>query len=68
MLWGPMFIMLAVTFSAIIIKIVQLVSGLATQFVAGNALQLLFAVLLLILGVMVAIEGLKKLFEDKKAA
>ena len=36
----------------------------------GNTLQLVFAVLLLILGVLVAIQGVKKLFEktdDKKA-
>ena len=68
MLWGPMFIMLAVTFTAIIVKIVELVSGLSAEFVAGNALQLVFAILLLILGIMVAVEGLKKLFEDRKAA
>lgn len=68
MLWGPMFIMLAVTFTAIVIKIVELISGLTTRFVAGNALQLMFAVLLLLLGIMVAAEGLKKLFEDRKAA
>jgi len=29
----------------------------------GNTLQLIFAVLLLILGVLVAIQGVKKLFE-----
>ena len=67
MLWGPMFIMLAVTFTAIIFKIVELVSGFATAVVPGNVLQLVFAVLLLILGIMVAVEGLKKLFESKKA-
>ena len=36
----------------------------------GNTLQLVFAVLLLILGVLVAIQGVKKLLEktdDKKA-
>ena len=36
----------------------------------GNTLQLIFAVLLLILGVLVAIQGVKKLLEktdDKKA-
>ena len=67
MLWGPMFIMLAVTFTAIIFKIVELVSGFAVAVVPGNVLQLVFAVLLLILGIMVAVEGLKKLFESKKA-
>ena len=67
MLWGPMFIMLAVSFIAIIFNIVELVSGFATAVVPGNVLQLVFAVLLLILGIMVAVEGLKKLFESKKA-
>ena len=36
----------------------------------GNTLQLIFAVLLLILGVIVAVQGIKKLFEkpQKKVA
>ena len=36
----------------------------------GNTLQLIFAVLLLILGVIVAVQGIKKLFEkpQEKAA
>ena len=62
MLWGPMFIMLAVTFTAIIFKIRDLVISLSKEFVSGDAIQLTFAVLLLILGIMVAVEGLKKLF------
>jgi carbon starvation protein len=33
----------------------------------GNTLQLIFAILLLILGVLVAIQGVKKLFEKQKA-
>ena len=33
----------------------------------GNTLQLIFAVLLLILGVLVAIQGVKKLFEKQEA-
>ncbi len=68
MLWGPMFIMLAVTFTAIIFKIVELVSGFSNAVVPGNVLQLVFAILLLLLGVMVAVEGLKKLFEKKQEA
>jgi len=62
MLWGPMFIMMAVTFTAIIVKIKDLVTSLSKTFDSGNAIQLTFAVLLLLLGVMVAVEGLKKLF------
>ncbi|CUO82571.1 carbon starvation protein CstA [Hungatella hathewayi] len=61
MLWGPMVIMLGVTFTALVLKITELVTALSGQFVFGNALQLVFAVLLLILGVIVAFEGIKKL-------
>ena len=61
MLWGPMVIMLGVTFTALALKIAELVTALSGQFVFGNALQLVFAVLLLILGVLVAFEGIKKL-------
>ena len=61
MLWGPMVIMLGVTFTVLALKITELVTALSGQFVFGNALQLVFAVLLLILGVIVAFEGIKKL-------
>lgn len=62
MLWGPMFVMMAVTFTAIILKIKELAVSLCRGFDSGNAIQLVFAILLLILGVMVAVEGLRKLF------
>ena len=72
MLWGPMVIMLGVTFTALTLKIKDLVSALSNQFVFGNALQLVFAILLLILGVIVAFEGIRKLLakdtEADKAA
>ena len=51
--------------------IVKLVSALTTTGLdLGNTLQLIFAVLLLLLGVIVAIQGVKKLFEknDSKQA
>lgn len=66
MLWGPMFVMLAVTFTAIILKIKDLIRGFEVEVVSGNVLQLVFAILLLILGVLVALEGLKKLFGTKE--
>lgn len=68
MLWGPMVIMLGVTFTALGLKIKDLITSLSGQFVFGNALQLVFAVLLLILGVIVAFEGIKKLIgkEDEE--
>ena len=36
---------------------------LSTGLTLGNTLQLIFAILLLILGVIVAVQGVKKLFE-----
>ena len=68
MLWIPMFVMLAVTFTAIILKIHDLVISLQAQMNQGNVIQLIFAILLLILGIMVAIEGLKTLFSRRETA
>jgi carbon starvation protein len=65
MLYVPMFFMLAVTFTALIFTIVQIggfISG-GTFVVGKHALQLIFAVLLLALGVMVAVQGVQKLTE-----
>ena len=71
MLWVPMVFMMAVTFTALGMTITKLTKALVTTGLdLGNTLQLVFAVLLLILGVLVAIQGVKKLFEktdDKKA-
>lgn len=88
MLWIPMFAMIAVTFTALIMTIWQLgwgmsdgtyqwvsgvsitVNGASVLTAWGALLQLVFAVLILALGVVVAIQGIKKLFEknDKAAA
>lgn len=68
MLWLPMFFMMAVTFTALAMTIVKLVSALTTTGLSlGNTMQLIFAVLLLILGVIVAIQGVKKLAEKPEA-
>ena len=71
MLWIPMVFMMAVTFTALGMTITKLSKALVTTGLdLGNTLQLVFAVLLLILGVLVAIQGVKKLLEktdDKKA-
>ena len=61
MLWGPMVVMLGVTFTALVLKIIDLVGTFSAGVQAGNVLQLVFAVLLLILGVIVAAEGIRKL-------
>lgn len=64
MLWIPMGFMMAVTFSALGITIVKLSKAfVAGGLTIGTTLQLVFAVLLLLLGVIVAIQGIKKLIE-----
>lgn len=72
MLWIPMCFMMAVTFTALGMTIVKLTKAFMTTGLSlGNTLQLVFAVLLLILGVLVAVQGIKKLLEKtegKKAA
>lgn len=66
-LYAPMFMMLLVTFTALVQKTIALVrnvvSGKATFLVDG--LQLIVAVLLMVLGVMVAYSCLTKLFKTK---
>ena len=68
-LYAPMFIMLAVTFTALVQKTIALVTnmvnGQATLLVDG--LQFIVAILLMILGVLVAFSCLKKLFTAKKS-
>lgn len=63
MLWVPMIVMLAVTLTALVQKIIALV-GDPTP---GNMLQLAFAIALFILGVIVAMLGLKRLAEKEPA-
>ena len=69
-LYVPMFVMLAVTFTALIQKTIALVqtiaSGQATFLVDG--LQFIVAILLMVLGVLVAFSCLKKLFGKKAEA
>ncbi|MGN0390773.1 MAG: carbon starvation protein A [Wujia sp.] len=71
MLWVPMFFMMAVTFTALGMTIYKLSKAfITTGLNLGNTLQLIFAILLLILGVIVAFAGVKKLMEkpSKEAA
>ena len=69
MLYFPMGMMLVVTFTALVQKTIALVknvaAGQATFLVDG--LQLIVAVLLMVLGVLVAFSCLQKLFGKKKA-
>lgn len=64
MLWVPMVIMLCVTLTALIQKIVALI-GTPT---AGNLLQLAFAIALFVLGVIVAFLGFRRLAEKAPQA
>ena len=67
-LWIPMVFMMSVTFTALGMTITKLSKALlSTGLDLGNTLQLVFAVLLLILGVLVAIQGVKKLLEKQEA-
>ena len=67
-LYIPMFVMLAVTFTALIQKTIALVSNIAggqASFLV-DGLQFIVAILLMVLGVLVAFSCLKKLFTAKK--
>lgn len=68
MLLLPMICMLGITFTALTFKIISLTGGLlaGTSVNAfGDGLQLVFAVLLFVLGIIVAIMGIHKLLEKK---
>jgi carbon starvation protein len=66
-LWAPMFIMLVVTFTALAFTIKSKGGKLfdGTFSISADALQLIFALLLLALGIMIAVSGVKKLAEKK---
>lgn len=69
MLWVPMGFMMAVTFTALSMTVYKLVKAFVTTGLSlGNILQLIFAVLLLILGVIVAVQGIRKLSEKPEKA
>ena len=67
-LYIPMFVMLAVTFTALVQKTIALVANIAAHNATFlvDGLQLIVALLLLILGVLVAYSCLKKLFTTTK--
>ncbi|MCF2679329.1 carbon starvation protein A [Faecalicatena contorta] len=66
MLWIPMVFMMAVTFTALGLTIVKLSKAFVTTGLSlGNTMQLIFAALLLVLGIIVAIQGVKKLMEKE---
>ena len=66
MLWVPMVFMMAVTFTALGMTIVKLSKAFVTTGLSlGNTMQLICAALLLVLGSIVAIQGVKKLMEKE---
>lgn len=73
MMYIPIFFMIAVTFTALLIKIFQLSAGFlggTSQTPFSDSIQLLFAVLVLALGVCVVIQGIRVLFsknDDKQS-
>lgn len=66
MLWAPMIVMLSVTFTALVQAIFL---GIIKKITVGqfvfltDGLQLIFAILLICLGFMVAVSCFKKLFK-----
>ena len=67
-LYIPMFVMLAVTFTALVQKTIALVANMAAHNATFlvDGVQLIVALLLMILGVLVAYSCLKKLFTTTK--
>ena len=68
MLWLPMGVMLAVTLTALGMSIVGKFGGIfagTTANLGGDLLQGCFAVALFALGVMVAVQGIRKLWGKK---
>ena len=67
-LYIPMFMMLAVTFTALVQKTVALAGNIAAHNATFlvDGLQFIVAILLMVLGVLVAFSCLKKLFTAKK--
>ena len=70
MLWVPMGIMLAVTLTALSMTIFNKFGGVfagTTANLGGDLLQGCFAVALFVLGVLVAVQGVKKLFAKESS-
>ncbi|MTI60330.1 MAG: carbon starvation protein A [Firmicutes bacterium] len=68
MLWAPMTIMLAVTFTALgqtIFKILNKLFFTNNFVIVSDGLQLVFAILLVGLGFLVAVSGFKKIFKEE---
>ena len=62
-LWVPMFLMLAVTLTMLVITVVTKREG---PMMYGDILQIVFAIALFIMGIIIAVSGIKKLFAGRE--
>ena len=70
MLIIPAFVMIGVTFTALVLKIKSLIQAIIAggDGIFGNSLQLVFAILIFGLGICVTIQGLKSYFSKKNVS
>lgn len=69
MLFPPMIIMLCVTFTALVQRVIALVKAISTGTdVFGSALQLVVAVLLITLGLIIVVNSFKSYLKSKKGS
>lgn len=69
MLFPPMIIMLCVTFTALVQRVIGLVKALsAGQDVFASVIQLVVAVLLIVLAVIIVINSFKSYVKSKKGS
>ena len=69
MLFPPMIIMLCVTFTALVQRVIALVKAIAAgKDIFGSALQLVVAVLLITLGLIIVVNSFKSYVKSKKGS
>ena len=69
MLFPPMIIMLCVTFTALVQRVIALVKAIAAgPDISGSALQLVVAVLLITLGLIIVVNSFKSYVKSKKGS
>lgn len=69
MLFPPMIIMLCVTFTALVQRVIALVKAIAAGMdIFGSALQLVVAVLLITLGLIIVVNSFKSYVKSKKGS
>lgn len=69
MLFPPMIIMLCVTFTALVQRVIGLVKAISTgEEIFGSVLQLVVAILLITLGLIIVVNSFKSLAKSKKGS